>query len=347
MREFGKRYRCIAYSARGYTPSDVPADRDGLQLPACDARRGRRARSSQDRQRAYRRPVDGRLHGAAGRAQSSRARALDDARRHRLGQRALVHGRRSTSIRASSATSVRARRLGARWPRPTATGRAACRSLIKDRARLCRIREASRRARRARLGQYLARLPRRAALALRFRGRRSAKLAIPALIVVGDEDERCIEPSLFLKDGDRRLRPGHAAEDRPCGEPGGARSVQPGGRRFSCPRRRRPLAAARSAHAARQSGPAALEPDGGQTYLMRDAKRGEPPMLKWAFVFLLIAIVAGIFGFTDVERPPPPSRNGCSAFSWCCSSARWRSACSSAPNCFPERSVGAAHGGQR
>src|ERR1700686_4616076 len=25
--EFGKRYRCIAYAARGYTPSDVPADR--------------------------------------------------------------------------------------------------------------------------------------------------------------------------------------------------------------------------------------------------------------------------------------------------------------------------------
>ena len=27
MREFGKRYRCIAYAARGYTPSDVPADK--------------------------------------------------------------------------------------------------------------------------------------------------------------------------------------------------------------------------------------------------------------------------------------------------------------------------------
>jgi 3-oxoadipate enol-lactonase len=26
MREFGKRYRCINYSARGYTPSDVPID---------------------------------------------------------------------------------------------------------------------------------------------------------------------------------------------------------------------------------------------------------------------------------------------------------------------------------
>ena len=26
LREFGKRYRCIAYNARGYRPSDVPAD---------------------------------------------------------------------------------------------------------------------------------------------------------------------------------------------------------------------------------------------------------------------------------------------------------------------------------
>ena len=28
MREFGKRYRCITYAARGYTPSDVPDDAD-------------------------------------------------------------------------------------------------------------------------------------------------------------------------------------------------------------------------------------------------------------------------------------------------------------------------------
>jgi uncharacterized membrane protein YtjA (UPF0391 family) len=27
----------------------------------------------------------------------------------------------------------------------------------------------------------------------------------------------------------------------------------------------------------------------------------DPRMLKWAFIFLLIAIVAGLFGFSDVE----------------------------------------------
>ena len=26
LREFGKRYRCIAYAARGYKPSDIPSD---------------------------------------------------------------------------------------------------------------------------------------------------------------------------------------------------------------------------------------------------------------------------------------------------------------------------------
>src|SRR5262245_46630506 len=26
LREFGRRYRCIAYAARGYRPSDVPSD---------------------------------------------------------------------------------------------------------------------------------------------------------------------------------------------------------------------------------------------------------------------------------------------------------------------------------
>jgi uncharacterized membrane protein YtjA (UPF0391 family) len=32
------------------------------------------------------------------------------------------------------------------------------------------------------------------------------------------------------------------------------------------------------------------------------AALGKPSMLKWAFVFLVIAIIAGIFGFTGVEE---------------------------------------------
>ena len=40
----------------------------------------------------------------------------------------------------------------------------------------------------------------------------------------------------------------------------------------------------------------------GTVLLIIGAKSvSEAPMLKWAFIFLLIAIVAGIFGFTDVE----------------------------------------------
>jgi uncharacterized membrane protein YtjA (UPF0391 family) len=46
----------------------------------------------------------------------------------------------------------------------------------------------------------------------------------------------------------------------------------------------------------------ALEPDEQQTYLKwQTLTRRSRQMLKWAFIFLLIAIVAGLFGFSDVE----------------------------------------------
>jgi uncharacterized membrane protein YtjA (UPF0391 family) len=35
--------------------------------------------------------------------------------------------------------------------------------------------------------------------------------------------------------------------------------------------------------------------------LRREKLIAELPMLKWALVFLIIAVIAGIFGFTDVE----------------------------------------------
>jgi uncharacterized membrane protein YtjA (UPF0391 family) len=43
-----------------------------------------------------------------------------------------------------------------------------------------------------------------------------------------------------------------------------------------------------------------MELDGGSAHYWGGSTK-EAPMLKWAFVFLLIAIAAGIFGFTDVE----------------------------------------------
>ena len=73
LREFGKRYRCIAYAARGYTPSDVPAVGRRLQLPSMSCAI---AVAVLDHLKidagAHRRPVDGRLHHVASRAQSSR-----------------------------------------------------------------------------------------------------------------------------------------------------------------------------------------------------------------------------------------------------------------------------------
>ena len=93
LREFGKRYRCIAYSARGYTPSDVPADKDAYSymhvMRDCVA--------VLDHLKIESAHLVGLSMGGytvlASRAQSSRPRALDDARRHRLRQRALVHRR--------------------------------------------------------------------------------------------------------------------------------------------------------------------------------------------------------------------------------------------------------------
>ena len=37
-------------------------------------------------------------------------------------------------------------------------------------------------------------------------------------------------------------------------------------------------------------------------------------MLKWALIFLIIAVVAGIFGFTDVEAASATIAQYCSAF---------------------------------
>ena len=66
-RHFARRYRCVAYNARGWTPSEVPQDVAAYsQARARDDIRC--ALDPQDRQGACGRPVDGRLCHAAFRA---------------------------------------------------------------------------------------------------------------------------------------------------------------------------------------------------------------------------------------------------------------------------------------
>src|SRR5580765_2340033 len=71
VRHFSRRYRCVAYNARGYPPSDVPEDFE---------RYSRSARCAQDRQGARRRPVDGRVRHAAFRHGVWESRAFDHGR---------------------------------------------------------------------------------------------------------------------------------------------------------------------------------------------------------------------------------------------------------------------------
>jgi uncharacterized membrane protein YtjA (UPF0391 family) len=44
-----------------------------------------------------------------------------------------------------------------------------------------------------------------------------------------------------------------------------------------------------------------MEPGGGLVHCGRGNRAEDQAMLRWAIIFLIIAIIAGIFGFTDVE----------------------------------------------
>ena len=111
MREFGKRYRCIAYSARGYTPSDVPADANAYSYKHVM----RDAVAVLDHLKIERAHLIGLSMGGYTSLQVAlnhpdRVRVAG-ARRHRLGLRALVYGRFSQGL-ARARRSVRARRRG-------------------------------------------------------------------------------------------------------------------------------------------------------------------------------------------------------------------------------------------
>ncbi|HEY5216229.1 MAG TPA: alpha/beta fold hydrolase [Pseudolabrys sp.] len=196
LREFGKRYRCIAYSARGYTPSDVPADRQAYSYKHVM----RDCVAVLDHLAIEQAHIVGLSMGGY--------TALQVALNHPGRVRSMVlAGTGSGSERGyteqfhqhSRALAEQFEREGAASVAKTyGLGPGRVPFLIKDPRGF------------AAFSQQLAEHDAQgsANTSRGFQGARPSlydfedeirKLTIPALIVVGDEDDRCIEPSLFLK----------------------------------------------------------------------------------------------------------------------------------------------------
>lgn len=196
MREFGKRYRCIAYAARGYAPSDVPADKSAYtyrhvmrdcvavldHLGIAQAHLiGLSMGGYTCLQVALNHSGRVRSMVLAGTGSGFERGYVDEFRRH-------SHAVGDTFEREGAAAVARTYGIG--------PGRVPF--LLKDPRGFAEFS--------ARLAEHDAQGS--ANMSRGFQGGRPslldfeseiAKLTVPALIVVGDEDERCIAASLFLK----------------------------------------------------------------------------------------------------------------------------------------------------
>jgi 3-oxoadipate enol-lactonase len=196
LREFGKRYRCIAYAFRGYTPSDVPASGDAysyqhvmrdavavLDHLKIDAAHlvGLSMGGYTTLQVALNHPNRVRSMTLAGTGSGSE-RAYTEPFHKNSRDLALVFEREGSAAVAKT----------------YGNGPARVPFLLKDPRGFAEFAK--------RLAEHDAQGS--AHMSRGFQGARPSlydfekeirKLNIPALIVVGDEDDRCIEPSLFLK----------------------------------------------------------------------------------------------------------------------------------------------------
>lgn len=196
MRAFGQRYRCIAYSARGYTPSDVPKDKGAYTYMHVM----RDAVAVLDHLKIEKAHLIGLSMGGY--------TSLQVALNHPERVRSLVlAGTGSGSVRSFTAEfhkhsqalgDVFEREGSAAVAKTYGLGPSRVPFLLKDPRGFAEFTQ--------RLAEHD---PQGSANTSRgFQGARPSlydfeeaikKLTTPALIVVGDEDERCIEPSLFLK----------------------------------------------------------------------------------------------------------------------------------------------------
>ena len=199
MRFFSRRHRCITYSARGYKPSDVPKDWKDYSLQALGrATRSRcsiisrstRRISSACRWAATRRCMLG-LH-------LSRPRAVVDRGRRGLRLRARPHRGVPQDLRRRPRDEFGKQGLArggeGLWPEPGA-------HFVPGQgpARLRRVQQDVRRARRAGLRATPCAASRPSGRRSTISRPRSARSRCRRLIVVGDEDEPCLEPSFLLK----------------------------------------------------------------------------------------------------------------------------------------------------
>jgi len=196
MRELGKRYRCIAYAARGYTPSDVPSDKTAYSYQHVM----RDCVAVLDHLKIEQAHIVGLSMGGYTTLQV----ALNHPKRVRS---MVLAGTGSGSERwyteqfhkNSRELALTFERQGsAAVAKSYGNGPSRVPFAIKDARGFA---EFSRQ-----LSEHDAQGS--AHTSRGFQGGRPSlydfeseirKLAMPALIVVGDEDDRCIEPSLFLK----------------------------------------------------------------------------------------------------------------------------------------------------
>lgn len=196
LREFGKRHRCITYSARGYTPSDVPADADAytyehvmrdavavLDHLSIDKAHliGLSMGGYTSLQVALNHPGRVRSLVLAGTGSGSERWYTADFHKHSRAIGDVFEQKGSAEIARTYGASPSRVPFQVKDPRGYA-------EFV------------------ARLAEHDARGS--ANTSRGFQGGRPSlydfeggirKLTTPALIVVGDEDDRCIEPSLFLK----------------------------------------------------------------------------------------------------------------------------------------------------
>ena len=249
VRYFSRRYRCIAYNARGYPPSDVPEQVEDYSYE--HQRAGIRAML--DALKIDKAHVVGLSMGAFatfyfGMKWPERALSLTLAG---IGSGSMPEAPRE--VQAGIGSPGRAAARG--WLGETAPNRCA---LSPTRVQLqnknprafaefvALVKQHSAKGSALTLKGYQALRP-----SLQDFKEQMARCTVPTLIISGDEDEPCLDASLMLK----RAMPSsglvvHAA-DRACLQPGGTRAVQPAVRAVLPPGRVRAVPDARPARAIR------------------------------------------------------------------------------------------------